>query len=133
VAVRSLPVPPRSGTLLALVVSTTLGLVSCSDELGAGPPSTPTTAPTTTPAQALGPELPDDAAVRAALSDYYAAVNRAVTGRSVGALDAETTQAYDIVDAAGAVVDRVAPAQTVVVYTFAAAEGAWLVSGADDA
>ena len=121
--------------------------------------------------------------MRAALSDYYAAVNRAVTTRSVAVLDTvttpdcpcrdryvqvidrlnvqgvtaagffvtgvasgdvaldgdsatltsiETTQAYDIVDAGGAVVDRVGPAQTLVAYTFTAAGGDWLVSGADD-
>ncbi|MGH9252363.1 MAG: hypothetical protein ACRD0W_23020, partial [Acidimicrobiales bacterium] len=133
--------------------------------------------------QPLGPELPDDAAVRAALSSYYAAANRAVTNRSVAALDAattpdcpcrdryvhvidrlneqdvttsgffvtgvatgdvtlegdgatlasiETTQAYDIIDADGAVVDQVGSAQTLVVYTFTVADGEWLVSDADD-
>jgi hypothetical protein len=44
----------------------------------------------------------------------------------------ETTQAYDIVDADGTVVDQVGPAQTLVVYTFTAVDGDWMVSGADD-
>jgi hypothetical protein len=175
-----MPVPRRPPLLAAVAVAAILGASSCADEAGDATLSSPTTSATS---QQLGPELPDDDAVRAALSTYYAAVNRAVTNRSVAVLDTatipecpcrdryvqvidrlndqglttsnffvtgvasgdvalegdsatltsiETTQAYDIVDADGTVVDQVGPAQTLVVYTFTAVDGDWLVSGADD-
>jgi hypothetical protein len=173
-------VPRRRGLVVVLVVTALVGTASCDDDSGEGTPPSPTS---TSGSQQLGPELPDANAVRAALSDYYAAVNRSVTTRSVAVLDAvttpdcpcrdryvqvidrlneqgvtaagffvtgvatgdvalegdtatltsiETTQAYDIVDASGAVVDRVGPAQTLVVYTFTVVDGDWLVSGAED-
>ena len=172
---------PRRRTLLAALVAATLAAASCSgDDNAASPSPGPTTSATSQP---LGPELPDEAAVREALSDYYAAVNRAVSTRSAAAMDAattpdcpcrdryvqvidrlneqdvttsgyfvtgvatgdvtlegdsatlasiETTHAYDILDADDAVVDEVGSAQTLVVYTFTAADGNWLVSGADE-
>ena len=174
-----MPVPRRRPLLAAVAVAAILGVSSCADDSGDATPSSPTTSAISRP---LGPGLPDDEAVRAALSTYYAAVNRAVTNRSVAVLDTtttpecscrdryvqvidrlneqglttsgffvtgvasgdvdlegdsatltsiETTQAYDIVDAGGTVVDQVGHAQNLVVYTFTAVEGDWLVSGAD--
>jgi len=175
-----MPVPRLRPLLAAVAVAAMLGASSCADDSGEATVSSPTTSATSRP---LGPELPDDDAVRAALSAYYAAVNRAVTNRAAAVLDTattpecpcrdpyvqvidrlneqglttsgffvtgvasgdvamegdsatltsiETTQAYDIVDADGTVVDQVGPAQTLVVYTFTAVGGDWLVSGADD-
>ncbi|MGH8825572.1 MAG: hypothetical protein ACRDVN_14025 [Jiangellaceae bacterium] len=93
----------RRSVLAALVVAATLGVASCSDGDEAAAPPSPTMSVTSQP---LGPELPDDAAVRAALSDYYAAVNRAVTDRSVAALDAATTPDCPCRDRYVQVIDR---------------------------
>ncbi len=55
----------------------------------------------------------------------------ALNGESATLAAIDTTEDYEIVDAAGTVVDQVGPDRVVVVYTFTLVDGDWLVSAAD--
>lgn len=97
VDVLSVAVRLRTESVAALAAALVLALCACSGSPGddgdaAAGPSPSATSPTSPAIGApLGPELPDEADVRRALVDYYAAVNRAVTNRALTELDAVST------------------------------------------